>query len=129
MVVIDSDALIEILRKKPGAEKMISIIKNAPHPATTVINEFELFVGANLANREDNTKQTESLLESLTILELDKKAVRKASEIYAQLLKQGEKLETSDVFIAAIAIANNEPLLTKNIAHFQRIPGLKIQQI
>ncbi len=129
MVVIDSDVLIAILRKKPDAGKFISSIKNTQSPATTIINEFELLVGANLSANEDNTKQTEALLSDLTILALDKKAVKKASEIYAYLLKRGEKIEANDVFIAAIAITNNEALLTKNIRHFQRIPGLKIQQI
>ena len=63
------------------------------------------------------------------ILDLSKEAIQKASDIQANLIKTGQIIGINDVFIAAIAIANNEPLLTKNIAHFQRIPGLKIQQI
>ena len=130
MVVIDSDALINLLRKTPDARKIAELIKNMPGASTTRINEFELLVGMKLSNKPvENAKKVEELLSGLKILDLSKEAIQKASDIRANLIKTGQIIGINDVFIAAIAITNNEPLLTKNIAHFQRIPGLKIQQI
>ncbi len=66
-----------------------------------------------------------SLLKSLNILEVDIHAAKKAAEIHAGLKNTRSSLELEDVLIAGIVIANNEELMTKNINHFMRIPGLR----
>jgi len=47
--------------------------------------------------------------------------------IRAKLESRGESLQTADVQIASIAIANDLTLVTGNINHFNRISNLKIE--
>ncbi len=64
-------------------------------------------------------------MKSLSILEVDIAAAQKAAEIHAGLKNSGNSLELEDVLIAGIVMTNNEELVTRNINHFRRIPGLR----
>jgi len=51
----------------------------------------------------------------------------KYGEIRSLLEKQGTPLEHADLQIASIALSRNMTLITENIRHFKRVPGLKIE--
>lgn len=123
MTVFDSDFLVDLLKDKPG---MSYIVDSFEHPKTTVINAFELYYGAwNSSNPKENIVEVDSLLKSLSILEVDIVAAQKAAEIDSRLENSGSGLELEDILIAGICIANNEELVTRNLNHFKRIPGLR----
>lgn len=44
-----------------------------------------------------------------------------------QLERQGEPLSDLDLIIAACALSHNLILVTNNMKHFSRIPGLKLE--
>ncbi|MDR1688397.1 MAG: PIN domain-containing protein [Clostridiales bacterium] len=50
----------------------------------------------------------------------------KASEIYADLCKQGKLADDADIFIAAFCLVNGYTLVTNNVRHFENISGLNI---
>ncbi len=123
MTVFDSDFLVDLLNDKPG---MSYLVDSYEHPKTTVINAFELYYGVwNSSNPKENIVKVGSLLKSLSILEVDMVAAQKAAEIDVKLTNSGSILELEDILIAGICIANNEELVTRNIDHFKRIPGLR----
>jgi predicted nucleic acid-binding protein len=41
---------------------------------------------------------------------------------------EGRPIDFRDAFIGAIASVNGSVLLTKNVSHFERIPGLKLRE-
>jgi len=49
-----------------------------------------------------------------------------SAELYSTLRKSGNIVDDIDLLIAGIAIDNNMILITNNESHFNRIPGLKI---
>lgn len=55
---------------------------------------------------------------------------RKVSENYGQLSKdlrqKGRPIGPNDTWIAATALAHDAPLLTRNVAHFIRVPNLRV---
>ncbi len=123
MTVLDTDFLIAILRGKGTSELTVDMIDN---PKTTTISVFELYYGAGRsAKQEKSILEINSLLKSIDILGFDKSAAMKAAEIHAKLMNAGKPLDIQDVLIAGIAMANKEELITRNIDHFNRIPGLK----
>ncbi len=122
MTVLDTNFLIDILRGK-GTSEAVDLIDN---PKTTTINVFELYYGAGRsAKQEESIAGIISLLRSIDVLDFDRKAAVKAAEIHAKLTNSGKLLDIQDVLIAGIVIANNEELLTRDVAHFNRIPGLR----
>lgn len=50
----------------------------------------------------------------------------RAGEIFRSLHSTGQMIEISDIFIAATALANNLPVKTLNIRHFERVKGIKL---
>jgi predicted nucleic acid-binding protein len=49
-----------------------------------------------------------------------------ATDIYAGLYKHGELVSDADILIAATAVVHGLILITGNVGHFQRIPGLQV---
>ena len=54
-------------------------------------------------------------------------AVQKFGELKATLRKAGTPIEDMDLFIASIALSENRILVTNNLRHYRRIPGLDIE--
>jgi tRNA(fMet)-specific endonuclease VapC len=66
-------------------------------------------------------------LESVDVISLDEHAARVFGDLKAQLERAGRGLADADLLIAAICLANNATLVTGNTGHFERIPGLIIE--
>ncbi len=67
------------------------------------------------------------VLSNTLIWHLDVDGAIKAGEIDGKLIQQGQKIDPEDSMIAGITISKGEKLLTRNLKHFSRIPGLKIE--
>ncbi|MEK6824916.1 MAG: type II toxin-antitoxin system VapC family toxin [Nanoarchaeota archaeon] len=129
MTCIDSNVLINFLRNKPQALSAIhQLNKKNEELITTSVNSFELLRGAsNLSKlKEDRVR---NFLGNFTILDFDFESSKKAAEIFNTLKEKGSSLDIADVMIAAIAITNNQSLLTENKKHFDRIEGLTLEVI
>ena len=127
MKCIDSDLLIAILRGNKEAYSKASKLEEAKE-ATTSINAFEIFFGANRSTKKtENLKEASELLESLNVIPLDLYSSRKAAEISAKLATVGEPIDYRDAMIAGIAIENDLVLVTRNESHFNRIKELKME--
>lgn len=50
-----------------------------------------------------------------------------AAHVFAQLKIQRIRIGTQDLKIAAVALANDAVLLSANLVHFQKVPGLKVE--
>ena len=64
---------------------------------------------------------------SAIILDLDESSATLAADIQVSLILAGEMMPVTDIMIGAIALANNAPLVTRNLNHFRRIPKLDIR--
>lgn len=129
MVVLDSDILVGILRENKDAIDFADALeKRGEELNTTVINIAELVEGAFLLADSDKFNKVENLTTSFNSYNLDNAAAWKTGEISAALKKKGQKLDFPDIAIAAISISNDETLITRNIKHFSRIKGLKIEK-
>jgi tRNA(fMet)-specific endonuclease VapC len=123
---LDTDFLVAILRGKQEAANAVAELDQEVRSATTAINAFELYFGANKSqNKAQNIKETQKLLSKLEMFPLEHAAAKLAAEISAKLAEEGQPIDYRDAMIAAIAIQNNAVLLTRNLAHFTRIKGLK----
>jgi predicted nucleic acid-binding protein len=122
-IVIDTDVLVSDLRGKT------SILRGLEErdTATTIVNAFELFHGA-YKSRESaaNLAATRGLLDSLRVLGLSIGAAERAGEVLAQAQKSGESLEIRDLLVGCIAKEEGFSLLTYNLKHFRKIPGLRV---
>ncbi len=122
MTVLDTNFLIYLLRNKEAAE----VADYYTNPKTTTITLFELYYGANRSvKQKESISEINSLLKSVELLPFDKSAAEKAGEIQAGLMNSGIPIDIQDVLIAGIVMSRKEELVTSDINHFKRIPGLK----
>ena len=127
-VIIDTDILIDLLREKKEAQIIIKDLeKKGLVLCTTVVNEFELYIGVHKSTkRKAGLLATKNLLNELVIFPLTPRAAQKAGHIYAHLETKGQAIGISDALIAGIALTKGLSLVTRNAAHFGKIEGLEV---
>lgn len=130
MVVLDSDILVGILRGEKDAVDFVDKIETEGEKLnTTVINACELFQGALLHHKKDETlKKVENLLSSFGLLIFTSPVSLIAAEIFVELRKKGTMIDVEDIYIAAISRLNDEAVVTRNTKHFNAIKGLAIKK-
>ena len=85
----------------------------------------ELYVGVYKGDKKKLEPFLSFLAETLPIVPISS-AVKIYARTRARLEAEGRRLGNMDLFIAATALANGYTLVTHNVRHFSRIPGLKI---
>jgi tRNA(fMet)-specific endonuclease VapC len=61
------------------------------------------------------------------VLPLTDDIIVQAADLYALLHQAGQLISDADILIAATALKHNLVMVTENVNHFRRIPGLSIE--
>jgi len=129
-VIIDTDVIIDYLKRRPEpiARQIFRAVKAGKITAhMTSITVFELSRGARLSPQpEKSMKAVKILQDFIKVLPFDAETAETAAEICVYLEEKGKPLEIRDLFIAASAKTLDLTLTTRNIAHFNRIPDVKV---
>jgi predicted nucleic acid-binding protein len=123
LIVVDTDVIIDFFRDISPAANVFAELISLEKAAMTAISVFELYAGIEGAKR---LRQIETLVQELIILPLNTLEAAMAGRIYTQLKSRGKLVGTHDILIAAICLANDLPLYTKNIAHFSEIKDIRL---
>lgn len=128
--LFDTDAISEAFKRKP-APAYLRWLAEVPREAqlTSAVVIGELYEGAFLS--DDRERHLENLqtrvLPAVTVLPYDANVARRFGVLQAALAGRGTKLADADAIIAATALAHDLELVTGNVRHFGRVPGLRIQ--
>ena len=133
MHVLDTDTLTHLHAGHPRVIKRLQEVDD-PDICTTIITKIELLRGRfEFLLKADSNKflkaqglliRTEELLSQINILFLDDLTVDQF-----ELLRNNKKLRKigrADLLIASITLANRATLVTRNLRHFNNVPGLKV---
>lgn len=116
-----------IIRHFRTSQKQISLLRRAEHKydklylSTMTIYEIEL--GAARAGR---TSDLDVILPLMEVLEIDQRVAEQAAQLHSLLISRNQDIGIKDVFIAATCLVHSLPILTYNVNHFSRVPGLSI---
>lgn len=128
MVLLDSDFLIDFLKNKPNAiNAMEKLLSSGEKLKTTIFNYYEIYFGEIAFGKKQNAQQVFAFLETLEIVFPNFASMQKSAEIRLEMKKKGKTMSPNDLYIAGIALAINETLLTQNLKDFENIQGIKIQ--
>jgi tRNA(fMet)-specific endonuclease VapC len=95
---------------------------------TTAITLGELLYGAARRASGSLTERVRDLVGSLVeILPFDETAAETYGPLRATLELAGTRIDEPDLRIASIAIANDLALVSGNVRHFARVPGLRLE--
>lgn len=123
MIVADSDVLIDYLRGRGDFARRVELELQSRWFATTAITAFELRSGARTP-RQKNAVDT--LLDAMSVLPFGIEEARIAAEIRLDVESRGQPIGMADYMIAAVCIATDSVLLTRNRKHFERVKDLKL---
>ena len=126
--LLDTNAIIAMMTRRSAAMLRRVEAKEPGSLAIPSIVAHELYFGAYRSRKVDFNLETLRLLFSdLVLLDFDREDARAAGEIRADLARRGTPIGSYDVLIAGQAIARGLPLVTNNIAEFERIAGLRLE--
>ena len=130
--LFDTDAISEVLKPRPSAGYvgwLASIPREEQFTSAVVVGE--LFKGAfrssAVTRHLDNIEKR--VLPAVTVLSYDVAAARVYGQVRAQLESAGRPLADADLQIAATALVHDLELVTGNVKHFKRVPGLRISPV
>jgi tRNA(fMet)-specific endonuclease VapC len=126
VIVADSDVLIDFLRGGNDGARRIALELTTRSLCTTAITAFEVRSGAHSARQR---KAVEALLGALTVLPFGEAEARLAADLRQRLEAAGQGIGMADYLIAAICLAQDGVLLTRNRKHFERVAGLKLSGV
>lgn len=130
--LFDTDAVSEVLRRRPTPAyvRWLETISRAEQ-FTSAIVVGELYKGAyRSANANFHIERIESkVLPALTVLAYDTSVAKVYGQIDAHLHRYGSPLADADLQIAATALHHGLELVTGNVRHFERVPGLAIARV
>lgn len=122
--VADSDVLIDYLRgAKSSAVDRIQAERDAGTLTVTVVSVYELYSH----NSERRRGAAAVLLSTAAILPLTAFESAVAANIRRRLKADRLTLDVPDLLIAAICVANDHTLLTRNKAHFELVEELRAE--
>ena len=86
-----------------------------------------MFGALRSEQKESNLQLLQKLFAPLHSFEFEDNAAEHYAQIRAELIVQGNLIGANDLIIAAIARANKATLITHNVAEFERVQGLLIE--
>jgi predicted nucleic acid-binding protein len=129
--VVDTTFIIGLLRGDPGTIKKAAELDKEGGAATTSVNIFEVSYGVyrSMSDIERRLEESLRVFSNLDIFPLDFRSSIKAAEIAGTLGREGIGIDPFDALVAGVAISNGaEAIVTRNVDHFERIPGLKVEE-
>jgi len=130
MYLLDTNILSELIKKRPNPRFLAHLRSKPAHTLlTSSICVMELRFGSAL--RKDFeifwAKINGEIISRVNIVAFGEKEAVVAGDILAEMRKTGQDIGIEDALIAASAMTNQCIMVTGNIRHFSRIPGMSVE--
>ncbi len=122
--LLDTCVISELAHKYPSEKVMMQLEAKTPDCVISSITWSELLYGYHLLDKGKKKTSLNAFIhdyvqETFDQLPFDEHAAVILADLRARCRKTGKTVETADMMIAAIAIANNVILVTRNEKHFE----------
>lgn len=128
--LIDTTVLIDMERRR----RRLSVLRNHTTGETIAISSVsaaELLLGIertdSIERRQRREQFAAAVFLEIPVLSFDLRVARVYARTAAFLLDTGQPIARHDLMIAATALAHGYAMLTHNLRHFERVPGLAVE--
>lgn len=118
-MILDACFLIDLLAEDAGAVAKLDEINDELLVVPTLVYT-EVAIG--LDPTTSTGQQFDDILDDIPLVPYDSEAARRAVDIQRDLAQNGEQIGAVDVMIAGIAVARDQPIVTRNASEFTRTP-------
>lgn len=124
--MLDTNIVIYTMKNRPEAVRA-AFNAHAGQMCVSAITQMELIYGAEKsANPTRNLADVEGFIARLQVLDFNSAAAIHAGQIRAELAVKGTPIGPYDQMIAGHARSLGLIVVTNNLAEFQRVPGLRV---
>ena len=130
MFLVDTNVLSELIRPQPHLPVVRRLLSTDPAVLfASEVTRYELRFGAALHPRSTEVwgKVEREILPLPIWLPIDEKVALATADLQASLRKIGKPIEMPDAHLAATASAHDLVLVTRNVRHFQNVPGIAVE--
>lgn len=128
-MIVDTDALVDVMQGREDAMRKIHDLEN--RRVGLSISSMSLFELHHSIERvrtpKERRRDVELVLESKQVYPADGVVMKKAGRIDGRLTSEGRAIGMGDTIIGATALVHEEPVLTRNVGHFERLDDLEIE--
>ena len=129
MICLDTDVVSATMRAHAPLHlirRLAAVPKD--EQCTTAVTLAELTYGAAKRQSAVIAADIERVVASAgAVLPFDREAAEVYGPLRARLEREGRSLAAPDLQIASIALARDLTLITGNVRHFGRVPGLRVE--
>jgi tRNA(fMet)-specific endonuclease VapC len=127
--LFDTDTLSEIMKGfdqhvQDNARRYLAVFH---HFTFSIITRDEILRGLKACRATRQIARFEQRCQHSLVLPLTDNIIVQAADLYALLYQEGQLISDADILIAATALKHNLVMVTENVNHFRRIPGLSIE--
>lgn len=128
-MILDTTFVIDVLRGEPAAiRKLNELLAEGEAPVIAAPTVFELFSGLErLRKSAAERERIRRVLAQHAAWPLDERSAEAGGEVDGQLVARGLKIDPLDAMIAGIALTRHDAVLTRDVEHFRRVPGLHLE--
>ena len=128
MYMFDTDTLSNLMKRTPSQQLLANIhVVPVDEQFTSSITLGEMTYGAKKKSSPRLLIEIRRIMAHLEILPFDAAAATRYGEVRAELESRGVQIGDADTRIAAIALVRGLTVVTNNVRHFRRVPGLVVQ--
>lgn len=127
-MIEDTSFVIDVLRGDERALERLGFIEAERRPEKlAAITVLELYEGIELADRpEAERSRVLEVLDSKHLVPAGQEIMQLAGEISGRLFAAGNPIDREDCIVAATALREEEPVITRNERRFERVDGLEV---
>lgn len=129
-MILDTLFVEDVARQESDAlAQADALVQNRIPERISAMTLYELYWGVGYVDTPQQEKDAvDAILDAKEVYQITPDIARKAGRIAGELSSDGQPLnDPGDEIIGATGVVHDEPVLTKNVAHFDRIPGLEVE--
>lgn len=124
-LILETTFLVDLERERSAADGVCMRFLSAQDSARLYlchITAGELACGTGLYERG----KWEHSIAPFSVLEHTLEVDWHYAQAFRHLRRRGELIAANDLWIAATALAYRMPVVTRNVTHYERVPGLEV---
>ena len=130
-MILDTSFLLDLKDGHRNAfEKAVEMYDTGIVQRVAMPTVWELHYGAIYSRSEDEQRRVQDLLRMYPLVSIDKPTALRAGELLAEADRNASGdsgVDNEDGVIGAVADHYGEPVLTDNVKHFERLPGIQVE--
>lgn len=129
-MILDTSFLLDIRHGDNGAIRLASQLdSDHVYQRVSSITIAELFAGVPRSSNPDREQENIiSVVLSKEVVPIDERIAQRAGRLHGELYNDGTPVEMHDCLIGATAIGFEEPVVTRNVDHFERFDDVTVRE-